>query len=737
MKKQGTASSVTVAVRVRPLSEREAQMPDQTFALDLSDKHVSLPNDSTYVFDAVFGPEQTTLDVYDAIAEPIVSSSLAGINGTIFAYGQTASGKTFSMQGSEEHPGILRLAARQLFEFAKDAEWSYGFVVSYVEIYNERVKDLFNNATSKSAQDAASDLKIREDRVTGFYVDGVVERAVTSYEQLMELFEEGEKRRHVAGTDMNLKSSRSHTVFTINVTAKQKPNEAGDFAFGTLKSRLSLVDLAGSESARLTNAEGERLKEGAQINKSLLALSMVINSLAKAGGKDAHVKFRDSKLTQLLQPSLAGNCRTSVLCCVTPAVTFLSETSSTLKFASSAKHIQTQYVVNQIADATRSMKSYQEQVEALTRALHDERQVRALAESAVSAQGAERVLELKAEVTRLQQAMARTSQGKEEALAQLELLQLQVERLQEMLNRAEEAKAISGLAQSEKIAALEAMIVSLEAREGETHSAMRAQVDREREQWRKALEQAEAEKQQAIEAAGSGFAQQMMQMREDMVAFEQRAAADTAKLLAEFDLEKAKIHQAAVLARMAVEERLSSTRQTLTKSEEARQTTEAQAEDLQRKLALLEREFKTSEQRHIQLQEQLGKDTAMTLEDRDKAHEKAVMELKDQHAKEIASLAEANNEQERGLNTERERLSKKLKEVGLELEQEKSQRHRVEKQLSEALALKRQLQDEMAAERRRAVECESQLQEQLRAEQRVKSALERELEAERISLNII
>lgn len=397
MNKRGTTSSVTVAVRIRPLSEKERLLPEQTFALDYGDKHVSLPNESTYVFDSVFGPEHSTAALYDSIAEPIVSSSLAGINGTIFAYGQTASGKTFTMQGGEDEPGILRLAARQLFNVAENADWTYTFVVSYIEIYNEKVKDLLNPAAGKVSNDASNDLKIREDRVNGFYVDGVVERVVMDYEALIEIFQEGERRRHVAGTDMNLKSSRSHTVFAINVTAKQKPNETGDFAFGTLKSRLSLVDLAGSESARLTNAEGERLKEGAQINKSLLSLSLVISSLAKSAGKDAHVKFRDSKLTQILQPSLAGNCRTAVVCCVTPAATFLAETASTLKFASSAKVIQTQYVVNQIADAAKSMKSYQDQIEALTKALHDERIARGAAESAAVAVSVEHLNQIQKE----------------------------------------------------------------------------------------------------------------------------------------------------------------------------------------------------------------------------------------------------------------------------------------------------------------------------------------------------
>lgn len=379
-------SSVHVAVRVRPLNDYETKSA-QHAVLDLGDRHVAILGAETYVFDSVFDSNETTADLYAKVAEPIVRSSLTGINGTIFAYGQTASGKTFTMQGSEASPGVLRLAAKQLFDTAEtSADASYAFVVSYVEIYNERVKDLLCAPLTKQAQEVAGDLKIREDRVLGFYVDGVHEVSVGSYAAMMDVYADGEKRRHVAGTDMNLKSSRSHTIFAISVTAKPKGSAQ---VFGTLKSRLSLVDLAGSESARLTNAEGERLKEGAQINKSLLSLSLVISSLAK---QDVHVKFRDSKLTQILQPSLAGNCRTAVVCCVTPASAFLHETISTLKFATSAKNVQTSYVVNQIAnEASRSIKGYQEQVDVLSRALREEQ---ARTEGGEKCAGLEHELEL-------------------------------------------------------------------------------------------------------------------------------------------------------------------------------------------------------------------------------------------------------------------------------------------------------------------------------------------------------
>lgn len=360
-----SSNPVTVAVRIRPLNEKEKRVPDQEISLSFTEQHISLPkHDANFCFDLVLGPEHTNQTLYDSIASPIVESALMGINGTIFAYGQTASGKTFSMQGDAQCPGILRLAASQIFEQTAPVldKGKFAFVASYIEIYNERVKDLLSSGSGAGGK-GSDDLKIREDRVMGFYADGAAERAVACTKDVLALFAEGEKRRHVAGTDMNLKSSRSHTIFMINMTATHQQV--------TTKSRLSLVDLAGSESVRQTHAEGDRLKEGAQINKSLLALSMVISSLS-SGKKDiGHVGYRDSKLTQILRPSLSGNCKTAVLVCVSPAMTYAFETLSSLKFASSAKQIKTSYVVNRTAHQT-NMRSYQDQIDFLTKTLQEE-----------------------------------------------------------------------------------------------------------------------------------------------------------------------------------------------------------------------------------------------------------------------------------------------------------------------------------------------------------------------------
>ena len=239
-------------------------------------------------------------------------------------------------------------------------------------MYNEQIKDLLADGSNAR-------LRLREDRVKGFYVEGVTNRVVKSVDDLISCLEQGEKRRHVGCTNMNEKSSRSHTIFTVNVESRHRAGKAPDLdldldaeleldgqddpkdehSFGVLVGKLAFVDLAGSENARNTGASGDRLKEGANINKSLMTLSRVISQLAKRaskGGRATYVNFRDSKLTQILQPSIAGNCRTAVICCVTSAPMFTEETKSTLNFASRAKQIKTVAVVNEVLENEEEMK---------------------------------------------------------------------------------------------------------------------------------------------------------------------------------------------------------------------------------------------------------------------------------------------------------------------------------------------------------------------------------------------
>ena len=404
--------NISVSVRVRPINERETRTieakglpeawsippaPVQQISQLRLDPYAKDGEEAKLVavghpfaFDNIFREEQGTGEVYNKVARDVVASMLSGINGTIFAYGQTASGKTHTMQGSKDHPGILRLAARHIFdEIASTPQRQYLLHVSYIEVYNEQVKDLLAEG------DVGAKLRIREDREKGFYVAGMTLEPVLAVEELISLLEQGEKRRHVGVTNMNEKSSRSHTIFTIQVESREMPTEDatdGDADFGVLTSRIAFVDLAGSENVRNTGAKGERLKEGGNINKSLLTLSRVISQLASANGsKNAFINFRDSKLTQILQPSLAGNCRTAIVCCVTVAPMFADETRSTLKFASRAKQIKTVAVVNEVLDGAAEMKRLKRTVQSLRKQLV-EQQTKATEESDLQAVNDEKAL---------------------------------------------------------------------------------------------------------------------------------------------------------------------------------------------------------------------------------------------------------------------------------------------------------------------------------------------------------
>ena len=393
--------AISVSVRIRPLNGKElkAGWRDVWHAQD--GKSVYSSGDALggqHTFDNVFDPDASTQQVYDKVAREMVSSVLCGLNGTVFAYGQTASGKTFTMQGEPQSPGVLGLAAGQVFrEIAEQPRAQFLLHVSYIEVFNEQIKDLLS--------DTDQSLRIREDRDKGFFVDGLVMKSVTSVEDLLACKEEGERRRHVGETNMNARSSRSHTIFTLTVEARRQSQSqsqtceeeaasvkrrlSGDSAAssvagegeqygGVLVGKLNLVDLAGSENARATGAEGSRLKEGANINKSLLTLSRVISQLAVGKGKaGGFINWRDSKLTQILQPSLAGNCRTAIVCCITPASKYMEETKSTLQFAKSAKQIRTRVIVNEVLDGEGEMRKLKRTIHELRSELASQHELNA------------------------------------------------------------------------------------------------------------------------------------------------------------------------------------------------------------------------------------------------------------------------------------------------------------------------------------------------------------------------
>lgn len=380
---------VRVAVRVRPLNAREsARAADSPLDWRVGPAEIAqavsgraVPA-NTFAFDHVFGQAATNGDVFAQLAQPVVAAALDGYNATIFAYGQTSSGKTHSMLGSEADPGVTRRSIADVFErVGATPDRQFLLRASYIEIYQEVIRDLL--------EPAHDNLKIHEDLNRRVYVEAR-EEVVSSVEEVMAMIAAGESVRAVGETQMNDRSSRSHTIFTLLIESREVTSgevvspDAAVVAVGedgapavplhdgvaVRASSLSLVDLAGSERAALTGAEGVRLKEGSHINKSLLTLGNVINKLSSAEpGSTAHIPYRDSKLTRILQPALGGNARTAILCAVTPAIMHMEETLSTLKFASRAKKVKNRTQCNEYLDDTAKLRRCERQLAQLKKQL--------------------------------------------------------------------------------------------------------------------------------------------------------------------------------------------------------------------------------------------------------------------------------------------------------------------------------------------------------------------------------
>ncbi|KAJ6923819.1 kinesin-like protein KIN-7K [Populus alba x Populus x berolinensis] len=346
--------NVTVTVRFRPLSPREIRQGEEiAWYADGETIVRNEHNPSTaYAYDRVFGPTTTTRHVYDVAAQHVVSGAMEGINGTIFAYGVTSSGKTHTMHGDQRSPGIIPLAVKDAFSIIQETpNREFLLRVSYLEIYNEVVNDLLNPA--------GQNLRIRED-AQGTFVEGIKEEVVLSPAHALSLIAAGEEHRHVGSTNFNLLSSRSHTIFTLTVESSLYGENSEGEAVNL--SQLSLIDLAGSESSK-AETTGMRRKEGSYINKSLLTLGTVISKLTDE--RAAHIPYRDSKLTRLLQSSLSGHGRVSLICTVTPSSSSSEETHNTLKFAHRAKHIEIQAAQNKIIDEKSLIKKYQNEIRSL------------------------------------------------------------------------------------------------------------------------------------------------------------------------------------------------------------------------------------------------------------------------------------------------------------------------------------------------------------------------------------
>ncbi|XP_056236715.1 kinesin-like protein KIF13A isoform X7 [Seriola aureovittata] len=374
-------TKVKVAVRVRPMNRREIELNTKC-VVDMEDNQTVLhppPSNAkgenrkqpkVFAFDHCFWsmdesnvPKYAGQEVvFKCLGEGILENAFQGYNACIFAYGQTGSGKSFSMMGNGEQPGLIPRLCCSLFERVHREEneaHTFKVEVSYMEIYNEKVRDLLDPKGSRQS------LKVREHKVLGPYVDGLSQLAVTSFEDIEVLMSEGNKSRTVAATNMNEESSRSHAVFSIIVTQTLYDLQSGNS--GEKVSKLSLVDLAGSERVSKTGAAGERLKEGSNINKSLTTLGCVISALAdqSAGkGKAKFVPYRDSVLTWLLKDNLGGNSKTAMIATVSPAADNYEETLSTLRYADRAKRIVNHAVVNEDPNA-RIIRELREEVEKL------------------------------------------------------------------------------------------------------------------------------------------------------------------------------------------------------------------------------------------------------------------------------------------------------------------------------------------------------------------------------------
>ena len=373
------ADNVRVAVRVRPFNAREKERlatniismrGGKTTCIANPDDKKAAPREFTFDYSynshvARDDPEYASQDtVWRDIGVGVLENAYAGYNCSLFAYGQTGSGKSYSMMGYGEDKGIIPIMCERIFDRVRantDPDVTIRVEASMLEIYMEKVKDLFNPK--------AGELKVRLNPAKGFYVDNLTRNAVADFATISKLMDAGTKARTVASTAMNATSSRAHTIFQLMLTQTKVDREAGK---ATDKSSLiNLIDLAGSERADSTGATGERLKEGSAINQSLSSLGNVISALAANSDPDKkqqRVPFRDSVLTMLLENSLGGNSKTIMIAAVSPADINYDETLGTLRYADRAKQIKNKAVVNEDPNE-KMIRGLKDEIDALRKAL--------------------------------------------------------------------------------------------------------------------------------------------------------------------------------------------------------------------------------------------------------------------------------------------------------------------------------------------------------------------------------
>ncbi|KAI4327280.1 hypothetical protein L6164_019760 [Bauhinia variegata] len=362
------ATTLTVAVKCRPLTEkdrgrgivkvfgnREVLVLDPDQSKDYLDRIQNRTKEKRYCFDYAFAPDCTNLDVYSHSVSSVISGVVQGLNATVFAYGSTGSGKTYTMVGTEDDPGLMVLSLHTIFDLIKKDKSSDEFEVtcSYLEVYNEVIYDLLERSSGH--------LELREDPEQGIIVAGLRCIKVQTADKILELLNLGNSRRKTESTEANSTSSRSHAVLEITVKRKQRNRYQNQLTRG----KLALVDLAGSERACETKSGGQKLRDGANINRSLLALANCINALGKQQKKGlAYVPYRNSKLTRILKDGLSGNSQTVMIATVSCADGQYHHTVNTLKYADRAKEIKT-HVQKNIGTIDTHVSDYQRMIDSL------------------------------------------------------------------------------------------------------------------------------------------------------------------------------------------------------------------------------------------------------------------------------------------------------------------------------------------------------------------------------------
>ncbi|XP_015670870.1 kinesin-like protein KIF18A [Protobothrops mucrosquamatus] len=360
---ENVCNHIKVIIRVRPENPKERDGNFQK-VVQVVDKHIlvfdpkveevsffhgkKLPNrditkrqnkDLKFVFDAVYDEHSTQLEVFEDTTKTFLGGFLNGYNCTVLAYGATGAGKTHTMLGTPEDPGVMYLTMMELYNSIDrmKEEKHCAIAVSYLEVYNEQIRDLLVDS---------GPLAVREDPQKGVLIHGLTLHQPKSADEILQMLDYGNKNRTQHPTDVNASSSRSHAVFQIYLRQEDK---TASISQNVRIAKMCLIDLAGSERASATNAKGARFREGANINRSLLALGNVINALADSKKKNQHIPYRNSKLTRLLKDSLGGNCRTIIIAAISPSSLFFDDTYNTLKYANRAKDIKSSIKSNVVS----------------------------------------------------------------------------------------------------------------------------------------------------------------------------------------------------------------------------------------------------------------------------------------------------------------------------------------------------------------------------------------------------